>query len=583
MSFDYNKNKNAHSSDSFWTSYSDLFLGLSTIFLLLYVTASLRTGTDGIRAQIESQKLTMENEELKGQLKMYESIKSNYMNESAPKNEQREYQELMDKLSLLKEEAKTDSERLARESLENDRKSMALNKYQQMIRNIINANKVAKTKIVARNDLIGEQDTTIDQQKTDINNLQADISQKRELIAKGEQKIAATSNALKASQNKLLRAFRAHQISKQAYEAKNRKLRAEANNKIKQLQANNDSHIQELRQAFAAEKAKDQADFEQKMAQSEMDAAAKEQALQDFQQAAAAKEAALGQHIAGLQGKLKNNQSSLARMNGALAKAQEDLDKAKGDLGKTQGELGKLASDYNGLQGKLKDTEGNLAKTNGALAKAQGDLGKAQGDLGRMSGELSKAKEEMDARREIAKEIKRGFAGAGIKADIDMQTGEVVLDFGNHYFESDSANLKAEMKEIIERAMPVYSKSLFGNSRIASKISAVEIIGFASPTYKGRFVDPSSNKPTDRAALKYNMDLSYRRANSIFNYLVEEQGPEFEYKHGLMSLMKVSGRSFLEVMKVNGRKPATAGEFCRMNDCKKAQRVIVRFSMDGKK
>jgi hypothetical protein len=79
------------------------------------------------------------------------------------------------------------------------------------------------------------------------------------------------------------------------------------------------------------------------------------------------------------------------------------------------------------------------------------------------------------------------------------------------------------------------------------------------------------------------MDLSYRRANSIFNHLVEEQGPEFEYKHGLMALMKVSGRSFLEVMKVSGRKPANATEFCRKNDCKKAQRVIVRFSMDGKK
>ena len=50
-----------------------------------------------------------------------------------------------------------------------------------------------------------------------------------------------------------------------------------------------------------------------------------------------------------------------------------------------------------------------------------------------------------------------------------------------------------------------------------------------------------------------------------------------------MSLMKVSGRSFLEVMKVQGRNVATAAEFCKLNDCKKAQRVIIRFSMDPKK
>ncbi len=46
--------------------------------------------------------------------------------------------------------------------------------------------------------------------------------------------------------------------------------------------------------------------------------------------------------------------------------------------------------------------------------------------------------------------------------------------------------------------------------------------------------------------------------------------------------MKVSGRSFLEVMKVQNRNVATAAEFCKQNDCKKAQRVIIRFSMDQK-
>lgn len=476
----------------------------------------------------------MENEELKSQLKMYESVKSNYLEKNAPKNELREYQELMDKLSLLKEEASTDSERLARESLENDRKSVALNKYQQMIRNIINANKVAKTKIIARNDLIEEQDTTIDEQQTNISTLENDVTEKRQLIERGEEKIAATSAALAQSQKTLLKSFKAHQISKKSFEEKNRKLKAEAGNKIKELQAANESHVQELKMAFADEKAREKAAFDAEMLKSQDDAAEKARRVAQFQAEA----------------KLKEQE-----MNGRIA----------------------------GLQGQLKDTEGHLAKTSGALAKVSGDLAKTTGDLQRTSGELAKAKEEMDLRRNIAKEIKKGFAGAGIKADIDMQTGEVVLDFGKHYFESDSAKLKLEMKDIIEKAMPVYSKSLFGNQKIAPKISAVEIIGFASPTYKGRFVDPHSNKANDRAALKYNMDLSYRRANSIFNYLVEEKGPEFEYKRGLMSLMKVSGRSFLEVMKVSGRTPANASEFCKLNDCKRAQKVIVRFSMDGKK
>lgn len=485
MSFDYHKGRGSHSQDSFWTSYSDLFLGLSTIFLLLYVTASLRTGTDAIRAQVDSQKLTMENEELKSQLRMYESVKEKYLKNSASQDELKDYRELMDKLTLLKEDAKSDRERLARESLENDRKAAALNKYQQMVRNIINANKVAKTKLQTRNDLIDEQDS--------------ELTQKKQLIEEGRRQIASTSSALKKSQDKLLKAYRAHQISRKVFEARNRKLAAQAEERIKALETKNEAHIQDLRAAFATEKAREKAAFDSELQKSQADAAEKDRRAAEFRASAEAKERDMNGRIAGLQG------------------------------------------------------------------------------------QLAKAKEELEARREIAKEIRKGFAGAGIKADVDMQTGEVILDFGNNYFESDSANLKMEMKDIIERAMPVYSRSLFGNQKIAAKISAVEIIGFASPTYRGRFVDPQSRKPEDRAALKYNMDLSYRRANSIFNYLIDEKGPEFEHKQGLMALMKVSGRSFLEVMNVKNRGSASAQDFCRMNDCRKAQRVIVRFSMDRNK
>src|ERR1700722_13714881 len=117
MAFDYRKGKNSHTDDTFWTSYSDLFLGLSTIFLLLYVMASLRTGTDAIQAQVENQKLSMEVDELRGQLKMYEQVKADYLAKEASKSEVEEYQELMDKLTLLKEDAKSEKERLAMEAL----------------------------------------------------------------------------------------------------------------------------------------------------------------------------------------------------------------------------------------------------------------------------------------------------------------------------------------------------------------------------------------------------------------------------------------------------------------------------------
>ena len=157
MSFNYDKHKNQHDDGHFWTSYSDLFLGLSTIFLLLYVTSSLKTNTSGMKAETEKQKLTMEVQDLKNQLKMYDSIKKDYLKKEASQTEADQYAELMDKLTLLKEEAKDEKERLRQAANENQKKEEALNQYQQMVRNIVNANVLSKTKIKKRDDIIDEQ------------------------------------------------------------------------------------------------------------------------------------------------------------------------------------------------------------------------------------------------------------------------------------------------------------------------------------------------------------------------------------------------------------------------------------------
>ncbi|MGC5276225.1 hypothetical protein ACPXAM_24110, partial [Escherichia coli] len=62
------------------------------------------------------------------------------MEKQASKDEKEEYGELMDKLTLLQEEAKNEKNRLNKEAHENAKKEQALNKYQQMIRNVLNAN-----------------------------------------------------------------------------------------------------------------------------------------------------------------------------------------------------------------------------------------------------------------------------------------------------------------------------------------------------------------------------------------------------------------------------------------------------------
>jgi hypothetical protein len=87
MSFHYNKNGNHNQGESFWTSNSDLFLGLSSIFLLLYVVSSLRSGADGVNNATENKKLKVQIQDLQNQLKTYESVKEQYLQTQASKSE----------------------------------------------------------------------------------------------------------------------------------------------------------------------------------------------------------------------------------------------------------------------------------------------------------------------------------------------------------------------------------------------------------------------------------------------------------------------------------------------------------------
>jgi outer membrane protein OmpA-like peptidoglycan-associated protein len=243
---------------------------------------------------------------------------------------------------------------------------------------------------------------------------------------------------------------------------------------------------------------------------------------------------------------------------------------------------GKERAAFNQQLGKLKlgaaERERREAEFKAKALQKEKDLNKQMSGL---QSQLEKAQAEIEARQSVAKEIKKQFASAGIKAEINDETGEVLLDFGQSYFDNNSAQLKQEMKSVIEKAIPAYAKSLFGNAKIADKVSGVEIIGFASPTYKGRFVDPESGNKQDQDALKYNMDLSYSRAKSIFNYIVDNQKSRSPSQKELISLMKVSGRSFLEAGQIKTN--VAPGEFCKVNDCKKAQRVVIRFNMDQSK
>ncbi len=581
MAFDYQKNKEGGNNDSFWTSYSDLFLGMSVVFLLLYVTASLRTGTSGLHAQVENKKLSMQVDDLKNQLKMYDSVKKDYLNQEASEGEAQQYNELMDKLSLLKEEARDERTKLARASQEQQTKEKALNEYQQMVRNMINANTIAKTKIKRREGVIEQQDTTIEDQDVEITTLETDVQKKQQQIAENERKIEEANEKLDDRLKQLKQAYKQKKMTEKAYQAQMAKAKADADAKLDQLNKTAET-------------------FERQLAQTEGQLGQAKQELQQTQAELGNTKGALAQtgeelgktknQLGQVAGELGKTKGQLGQLSGELGKAKGELGQMEGELGKTKGQLGQLAGELGKTKGQLGQVAGELGKTkgqlgqlSGELGKAKGELGQAKGQIGQLSGELAVAKANADARKAIAQRMREGFAKAGVKADIDDRTGEVVINFGDVYFANDSAELKTKMKDVLQKAMPEYSKALFGDAKLRDKITSVEIIGFSSPTYQGKYVDPKSLDPNVRKAVDYNLDLSYKRARAIFQHIFDDQKMNFSYQKDLLPLIKVTGRSFLaEKMDKNNRNP-TSKNFCDVHDCRKAQRVIIKFSFDDKK
>jgi len=234
----------------------------------------------------------------------------------------------------------------------------------------------------------------------------------------------------------------------------------------------------------------------------------------------------------------------------------------------------KLESDRQAHEAEMKVMAGQLAGTKAAAAQKEAQN---QG----LSRQLASIKARDEHRKRIIGKLSDGFKRAGVDARIDPKTGEVTINFGEEYFDYGSSQIKGGMKSILEKAVPVYAKSILDDSEIADKISSVEIIGFASPTYKGKYINPKELNSEARRAVNYNMDLSYKRAKSIFEYAFDPKAMKYEHQNNLLSLTKVTGIGYLRAQGADSSPKdsnLSDAEYCEKYDCTKSQKVLIKFN-----
>ena len=248
LNYDKIKSKVEHGGNH-WTSYSDLFLVLSVVFLLLYVVANLRSGTVSFAQYRQIQEAKQEVAEAKQQVKAYEILKQDYLKNGASGDEIKMYQELMGKLSLLEGEAKQERDSMYRQAKEAQEKEESLNRYQQMVKGIISANLVASQRLKKRDEAIVQRDQAIMERNYEIDDLTRSVQMKEAVIDQNNQTIAGIESKLDKEIQAVQEAYRGRQQDKAVADAKIAELKADSGKKIDALRHENDQYMTQLQSA----------------------------------------------------------------------------------------------------------------------------------------------------------------------------------------------------------------------------------------------------------------------------------------------------------------------------------------------
>lgn len=136
-------------------------------------------------------------------------------------------------------------------------------------------------------------------------------------------------------------------------------------------------------------------------------------------------------------------------------------------------------------------------------------------------------------RQSIIEDIRKSFQNAGLDINIDKNTGDIVFS-SDVLFEFNKADIRPEFKSNLDKFIPQYVNVLTSPKYISS-VSEIVIEGH-----------------TDNIGdYNYNMDLSQKRANSIVNYILNNNFKNLDSysKESLKNIITANGRSKSQLIK----------------------------------
>ena len=227
---------------------------------------------------------------------------------------------------------------------------------------------------------------------------------------------------------------------------------------------------------------------------------------------------------------LNEQQAELDKATITLVQREEELEAANVTLMGKQKELAAIQIQLDQQENELHAAQDALKTKEEEQALLQLQLLAMQDELRAQQIEMLSYQHRIDdmvgVRSKIIEELSQALSKAGLGANVDKTTGDIMLE-STVFFDSNSSNIKDEGRELLSQFLPVYLGVLL-QDRYADYMGEIIIEGH-----------------TDTAgSYLVNLRLSQNRALSVAEYCLQMSNLTQKQVAKLQSLLTAKGRSF---------------------------------------
>ena len=238
----------------------------------------------------------------------------------------------------------------------------------------------------------------------------------------------------------------------------------------------------------------------------------------------------------------------------ALKIMSDELDEKEQTLIIIRADLDSKEEELNAANLILISKEEELEELQNALIIKQGDLDKATARLEEQQLLLSSQARRIDdlvgIRTAMIRELSSALSRANLKATVDANNGDIVLD-SSVFFESGKYTIKQEGQDLLNRFVPVYLNVLL-RDEYSDYLGEIIIEGHTD----------------SQGSYETNLKLSQDRALQVALYCLNMPSLTKAQKTRLQQILTAKGRSYSDLIYVNGIEDADA-----------SRRVEFKFSL----